>query len=87
MPGHVLAKEPAKSPYMIEKVKSGASDVLKPQSRKIESTAPVVEMRIPVVTCHMSTIVPIVTESTTAGMLIRIIGRAETVLLKPSCLG
>src|SRR5690348_6338829 len=34
MPGQVLVNEPAKRPYMKEKVSSGAREVLNPQIRK-----------------------------------------------------
>ena len=83
MPGHVFVKLPAKRPYMKQKVSRGGNEVLKPQIRNIDNIAPMVEMRIAVVTCVRSTILPILTDPMTAATLMRMMGRVEIVLLKP----
>jgi hypothetical protein len=83
MPGQVLVKLPAKRPYMKQNISSGGKEVLKPQIRKTESIAPIVEMRMAVVTCVRSTMLPILMDPMTAAILMRMIGRAETALLKP----
>jgi len=86
MPGQVFAKLPAKSPYVKQKISNGGRDVLKPQIRKVEIMAPMVEMRMAVVTCVRSMILPILTDPMTAATLRRMRGTAETVLLNPSAL-
>jgi hypothetical protein len=60
--------------------------VLKPQIKKVEIMAPMVEMRMAVVTCVRSMMLPILTDPMTAAILRRMRGTAETALLNPSAL-
>ena len=83
MPGQVLVKLPAKRPYMKQNMSSGGREVLKPQIKNTESIAPMVEMRMAVVTCVRSTILPMLMDPMTAAIFMRMMGRAETALLKP----
>lgn len=86
IPGQVLVKLPANSPYMKQKMSKGGNEVLNPQIRNTDTTAPTVEMRMAVVTCVRSTIVPIVIEPITAATLIRMTGTVDTVLSNPRAL-
>ena len=86
IPGQLFVKLPANSPYMKQNMRRGGKEVLKPQIKKMESIAPIVEMRMAVVTCTRSTIVPIVTEPITAATLMRITGSVDIVLSKPRLL-
>lgn len=86
MPGQVFAKLPAKSPYVKQKISNGGREVLKPQIRKVEIMAPMVEMRMAVVTCVRSMMLPMLTDPMTAATLRRMRGTAEIALLNPNAL-
>jgi hypothetical protein len=82
-PAQVFAKLPANSPYVKQNISSGGRDVLKPQIRKVEIIAPIVEMRMAVVTCVRSMMLPMPMDPMAAATLRRMRGTVETALLNP----
>jgi hypothetical protein len=82
-PAQVFAKLPANSPYVKQNISSGVRDVLKPQTIKVEIIAPIVEMRMAVVTCVRSMMLPMPMDPMAAATLRRMRGTVETALLNP----